>query len=56
MIKNYTKKQYNDIVTYFCNYDDNRQSVISKKLNIPLHVVSYILNIHLSKKNKKPIK
>jgi ABC-type transporter lipoprotein component MlaA len=47
-----TPKMADKVLTYFYNNEDNRSSVIAKKLKVKEHFVNYILDIHLSyKKN-----
>ena len=45
-----TPQQVDSVLKYFYNNDDNRSSVIAKKLNVKLHFVNYIIDLHLSKK------
>ena len=45
-----TPQQVDSVLKHFYNNDDNRSSVIAKKLNIQLHNVNYIIDLHLSRK------
>jgi len=50
--RSYTIKEcdYEKIVFYFNNSNDNTTSVIAKKLNLNVFYVSYIIDVYLSKK------
>ena len=46
-----TPTQVDSVLNYFYNNNDNRSSSIAKALNIKLHFVNYIIDLHLSKKS-----
>ena len=45
-----TPEQVDNVLNYFYNNNDNRSTIIAKELNIKLHSVDYIIDLHLSKK------